>query len=111
MTLSPLEGVPLSQFPSDLIHLIPSQLANIVGGLVTAPLFGALGQRWRTERSWISAAALAAALCLEPLARFADGQLSSPDFVWLIEISLGTCLAAYFVCAGASYRRRLRAQP
>jgi hypothetical protein len=94
ITLSPVESVPLSQFPSDLIHLVSSQLANIVGGLVTAPLFGALGQRWRTERSWISAAALAAAVCLEPLARFVVGRLSSPDFVWLIEISLGTCLAS-----------------
>jgi hypothetical protein len=111
MTLSPLESVPLSQFPSDLIHLVPSQLANIGGGLVTAPLFGVLGQRWRTERSWISAAALAAAVCLEPLARFAAGRLSSPDFVWLIEISLGICLAAYFARAGVSYRRRLRVSP
>lgn len=107
MTLSPLESVPLSHFPSDLIHLLPSQLANIVGGLVTAPLFGLLGRRWRTERSWISAAALAATVCLEPLARLAVGRLSSPDLVWLIEIALGTCLAAYFACAGARYRRRL----
>jgi hypothetical protein len=74
-------------------------------------LFGALGQRWRTERSRISAAALAAAVCLEPLARFVVGRLSSPDFVWLIEISLGTCLAGYFAGAGVSYRRRLRVSP
>jgi hypothetical protein len=111
MTLSPLESVPLSHFPSDLIHLVPSQFANIVGGLVTAPLFGVLGLRWRTERSWLSAAALAATVCLEPLARFAVGRLSSPDLVWLIEISLGACLAAYFARAGVRYRRRLRASP
>jgi hypothetical protein len=111
MTLSPLESVPLSHFPSDLIHLVPAQAANIVGGLITAPLFGVLGQRWRTRRSWISAAALAASLCLEPLARFAVGRLSSPDLVWLIEISLGTCLAAYFARARITYRRRLRASP
>lgn len=111
MTLSPLESVPLSEFPSDLIHLVPTQLAWIVGGLVTAPLFGALGQRWRTGRSWISAAALAATVCLEPLARLAVGRLSSPDLVWLIEISLGTFLAAYFVRAHQTYRRRLRTSP
>jgi hypothetical protein len=111
MTLSPLESVPLSHFPSDLIHLVPTQLAWIVGGLVTAPLFGALGQRWRTERSWMSAAALVATVCLEPLALFAVGRLSSPDLVWLIEISLGTSLAAYFARARKTYRRRLRASP
>jgi fatty acid desaturase len=111
MTLSPFESVPLSRFPSDLIHLVPSQLANIVGGLVTAPLFGLLGQRWRTERSWISAAALAATVCLEPLARIAVGRLSSPGLVWLIEISLGVCLAGYFARTGLTYRRGLRTFP
>jgi hypothetical protein len=111
MTLSPIESVPLSQFPSGLVHLVPSQLANIVGGLVTAPLFGVLGQRWRTGRSWISAGALAATVCLEPLARFAVGRLYSPDVVWLLEISLGTCLAAYFARARVTHRRRLRVSP
>jgi hypothetical protein len=108
LTISPLESVPLSHFPSDLIDLARGQLPNIVGGLVTAPLFGFLGQRWRTERSWISAAALAAAVCFEPLARLAVGRLWSPDGVWLIEIVLGACLAAYFCRAGVTYRRHLQ---
>jgi Family of unknown function (DUF6518) len=109
MTISPVESVPLSHFPSDLIQLASAQRVNIVGGLVTAPLFGLLGHRWRTERSWASAAALTATFCLEPLARFAVGRLSAPGIVWLVEISLGACLAAYFARAGATYRRRLAA--
>ena len=109
LTISPLESVPLSHFPSDLIHLARAQLPNIGGGLVTAPLFGFLGQRWRTERSWMSAAAVAAAVCLEPLARLAVGRLWSPDGVWLIEIALGATLAVYFLRAGVTHRRRLQA--
>jgi len=109
LTISPLESVPLSHFPSDLIHLARAQLPNIGGGLVTAPLFGFLGQRWRTERSWLSAAAVAAAVCLEPLARLVVGRLWSPDGVWLIEIVLGGTLAVYFVRTGVTHRRRLQA--
>jgi hypothetical protein len=109
MTLSPFEGVPLSRFPLDLIQLAHSQLRNIIGGVVTAPLFGLLGQRWRIKRSWTSAAPVAAAVCLEPLARLVVGQLSPPDVVWMIEIALGACLAAYFVVTGVTHRHR--AQP
>ena len=75
MTLSPVEGVALGRFPGDLVALARSNLRNIVGGLLTGPLFGALGWRWRTARSWASAALLAAAFCLEPVARLAVGQL------------------------------------
>src|SRR5664280_627165 len=53
---SPPEGVWLSQSLPHLPTLLGSQWANIVGGLVTGPLFGLLGQRWRTRRSWASAA-------------------------------------------------------
>jgi hypothetical protein len=109
MTISPIESVPLNHFPADMIALARADLAVIIGGLALAPLFGLLGQRWRTKRSWISAAAAAATICLEPLARFCVGRLWSPELVWLIEISLGTCLAAYFVQTGRTYRRRLRA--
>ena len=56
----------------------------------------------------MSAVAVAAAVCLEPLARLAVGRLWSPDGVWLIEIVLGACLAAYFLRAGVTYRRRLQ---
>jgi hypothetical protein len=99
LTLSPLESVPLSRFPADLVALAHSNLRNIVGGLVTGPVFGALGQRWRVTRSWLSAGLLAAAFCLEPLARLGVGQLPGPNIVWGIEIALGACLCGYFAAA------------
>jgi hypothetical protein len=106
LTLSPLEGVSLSHV--DLIGFAHSQREIIVGGLVTGPLFGFLGQRWRTTRSWLSAALVAGVLCLEPLARFAVGRLDPPRDVWVIEVVIGAALAAYFLIAGAVYRQRSR---
>lgn len=97
LTLSPLEGVALGRFPGDLVALARSNLRNIVGGLVSGPLFGALGWRWRTTRSPASAGLVAAAFCLEPLARLLSGQLSSPAVVWAVEVALGVGLAGYFL--------------
>ncbi len=105
LTLSPWEGVPLGRFPGDLVALAHSNIRNIAGGLVSGPLFGALGWRWRTTRSWASAGLLAAAFCLEPVARLAVGQLSSPAAVWGIEVALGVLLAGYVVIIGAARRR------
>ena len=99
LTLSPWEGVALGRFPGDLIALAHSNLRNIVGGVVTGPLFGALGWRWRTARSRVGAGLLAAAFCLEPAARLAVGQLPSPAVVWGIEVALGIGLAGYFLRA------------
>jgi hypothetical protein len=97
LTLSPFEGVALSRFPADWLSLVGSNGAVIIGGLVTAPLFGLLGNRWRTSRSPWSAAAVAGALCLEPLARLSTGRLPAPSAVWLIEVTLGLLAAAYFI--------------
>jgi hypothetical protein len=99
---SPVEGVRLSYFLSHLPALLGSQWANIAGGLVTGPLFGLLGQRWRTRRSWLSAALIAGALCLEPPARWGAGRLSPPALVWGIEIAAGAALALFFVVAGVT---------
>jgi hypothetical protein len=70
--------------------------------LVTGPLFGLLGQRWRTRRSWVSAALVASALCLEPPARWLAGQLPSPALVWEIEIATGVVCALFFVVAAVT---------
>lgn len=102
---SPLEGVSLSQFLSEWPTLLRSQWANICGGLVTGPLFGLLGQRWRTNRSWTSAALVAGALCLEPFARWVAGRLSPPALVWEIEVATAAVLALYFVIAGVTRDR------
>jgi len=106
LTLSPLESVPLSHFPADLVALAHSNVRIIVAGLVTGPVFGALGRRWRITRSWLSAGLLAAAFCLEPLARLGVGQLPRPNIVWGVEIALGVCLCGYFTAA-----RTIRGSP
>src|SRR3954469_19399957 len=50
MTLSPVENAVLNtQFVAGFVR---SQGAVILGGLLTGPLFGWLGFRWRTERAW-----------------------------------------------------------
>jgi len=68
----------------------------ILSGLLTVPLFGFLGQRWRVRRSWVSASIVAGALCLEPLARWAAGRLMPPTPVWTVEVATGAACAALF---------------
>jgi Family of unknown function (DUF6518) len=102
---SPLEGVALSQSLPELPTLLRSQWLNFCGGLVTGPLFGLLGQRWHTDRSWLGAALVVGALCLEPLARWRAGQLPPPTFVWVIEVAAGVLLALFFVVASVSRQR------
>jgi hypothetical protein len=102
LTLSPLEGVSLSQV--HLIQFVGSQRLNLVGGAVTGPVFGILGYRWRTSRSATSAILVAGPFCLEPLARYAVGRLYPPDLVWAVEIVIGVSFAGYFA-ATAGWRR------
>ena len=82
MTYSPLEIHPwtFDRFTSGFVAVTTSGYnpLYILGGLVTGPLFGLLGQRWRLRRSWVSAAIVTGALWLEPLARSASGQLMPP---------------------------------
>src|SRR4029078_10506536 len=115
LTLSPLEGVPLSGFPAGLHALLlnggphGANAAWVVAGLVTGPLYGLLGQRWRVHRSWISATLVTGALCLEPFARQAVGQLPPPSVVWGVEGVMGRVVAA--CCAIATLAHRRGSQP
>jgi len=77
----------------------------VVAGLVTGPLYGLLGQRWRVHRSWISATLVTGALCLEPFARHAVGQVAPPGVVWDAEVVMGGAVAACFVVATLAHRR------
>ena len=77
----------------------------IASGLVTGPLFGLLGERWRVDRSWLSAAILTSALCLEPLARLLVGMLPPPPFVWAAEIAVGVVTAVGFLLLIVTARR------
>lgn len=106
MIMSPFEGGHSSFTVHELHGLLVSNSRNIVGGLVTGPLYGWLGQRWRTKRAWTSALAVAGALCLEPAASKLAGTASSAvTAVFVVEVFVGVALAAYFVIVGRNDRR------
>jgi hypothetical protein len=111
MIMGPLEGGQWTITSLREVHgLLFSNEENILGGFVTAPLYGLLGQRWRTRRAWTSAVLVAGALCLEPLALSVTGR-SYPGYlvVWPAEIGVGIALAAFFLVTGVMYRRRVEA--
>jgi hypothetical protein len=107
MIMSPFEGGRSSLNLAEVHGLLVSNRLNIAGGLVTGPLYGLLGQRWRTRRAWWSAVAVAGALCLEPVAQtIAQHSYPGESIVWPGEVIVGIALAAYFLVAGIGYRRR-----
>lgn len=104
MTLTPMEGVHLHGSLGPVFGLLHSEDRVIVGAVVTSPLFGYLGYRWRTTRAWLSAAFVAGAICLEPLASAAVGRLPQFRAVWIAEISVGLVVGTYFGLTGWRYR-------
>ena len=106
MIMGPFEGGRSNFSGPEIRGLLLGNTLNIVGGLVTGPLYGVLGQRWRTRRAWTSAALVAGALCLEPLAEVAAGRhYPEASTVYLFEVAAGIAIAAYFLVAGIAYRR------
>lgn len=110
MTLSPLEGVHLSHDGGAMTAFIHSEWRVILGGLVTGPLYGYVGLRWRRRRAWTSAALVAGALCVEPLAREMTGGIWSSPSVWVGEILVGVASATYFGLAAIRHKSQLRDQ-
>lgn len=93
MTLSPVEGAEFSR--RSVAGFVVSQSPVIVGGLFTGPLFGWLGNRWRTDRAWLGALAIAAAFCLEPLARVRVGHPIDTRGVWVGQVAVGLAMVLY----------------
>lgn len=92
MVLSPVEGAHLTV--ATFRGFVVSERSVLLGGIVTGPLFGWFGQRWRTQRAIAGALVTAAALCLEPLVRRASVNPIRHRDVWLAEIATGLVLAA-----------------
>jgi MFS family permease len=108
MTDSPVEGAQYTL--ANARGFLVSNAFVVVGGLVTGPLFGWFGHRWRTRRALLGALVTAAALCLEPLVRhvpvavihaFGNGYVVANPIdssaVTLAEVAAGLALAAAFV--------------
>jgi hypothetical protein len=81
MIVSPMEGAHLT--PRTFAFSLASQWLWFAGGLVTGPLYGWLGHRWRARR--LPAAALLAALpiLLEPAARWLASRVGLSGTGWL----------------------------
>ena len=105
MTLSPVEHAGLT-LPA-VEGFVRSSRRVIVGGLFTGPLFGWLGYRWRSGRAWPGAVLVAAAVCLEPLARLYAGTGYEIRFrsVWLAEVAAGLAMLAYVAWSTVARRR------
>jgi hypothetical protein len=94
MTLSPIENATFTT--AGLVGLAHSEAPTLVGGIVTGPLFGWLGQRWRVHRSLLSAVVMTLALCLEPLAHVVTRRTVPTTDVALAEVGVGLALAVWF---------------
>lgn len=108
MTLSPIEGAHVGV--AELRGLVESNARLFVGGIVTGPLFGWFGYRWRAHRDWIAALVTALAVCCEPLVYVAVGGAGASiggfhvwaprvPVVWTIEIVVGLLMVLYVLAA------------
>ena len=110
MTVSPFEGVATAAMPNALAAMVQANVVYVACGLVTGPVYGWLGYRWRTARSPVAAALVIGALCLEPLVRGAVGQRYDPAVVWRAEVAIGVAAAVAFAAMIRSARRAAAAE-
>ena len=78
----------------------------MAAGLVTAPLFGYLGHRWRSDGWWVAPALLSAVFLLEPIIRRAANRLIGPSWVWAAEFAVGAGMVLAFATSAPSRRKR-----
>jgi hypothetical protein len=81
MVVSPMEGVHLT--PRALAFSLASQWPWFAGGLITGPLFGWLGHRWRARQSPAVALLVALPVLLEPCARWLANGLGLGSVPWI----------------------------
>jgi hypothetical protein len=113
MAHSPFEGAPVDEFFDRFMTQVRTgyNLLWIVAGLASGSLYGFLGYRWRVARWSVSAIAVAAAVCLEPLARRAVGMLSGRALTWAGEMSVGIVMGLGFAYAIIASRRNRHVSP
>lgn len=80
MIVSPIEGVHLT--PRTFAFSLASQWPWFAGGLVTGPLYGWLGHRWRARRSVAAALLAALPVLLEPAARWLASRAGPSGTGW-----------------------------
>jgi hypothetical protein len=96
MIVSPMEGAHLT--PSTVAASLTSQWPWFAGGLITGPLYGWLGYRWRTRQTPVAALLAALPVLLEPAAiwlatRLGLSSTGLPLFPWPLQ---GSGVAAEF---------------
>jgi hypothetical protein len=95
MTFSPIEGAHLTV--TSIAGFVYSESPVFVGGLVTGPLFGWFGQRWRVRRTWAGALLMAGTLCFEPFVHLPILHVIGSRAIRLAEVALGVAMATYIV--------------
>jgi hypothetical protein len=114
MTCSPMESIPAVEFRSCFTNVVtvPYNPVWILGGVLFGPLFGLLGQRWRVNRWWLSAAAVTFTLLIEPLARrvATPWMVTTTPMVWWTEVAIGAVLAVLFINSISTARRTREVQ-
>jgi hypothetical protein len=97
MIISPMEGTHLGSRPASLtvgtwnqlslqlfLRVLASQWPWFAGGLITGPLYGWLGHRWRARRSLAPALLAALPILLEPAARWLVTYLGLSGTGWFM---------------------------
>jgi hypothetical protein len=112
MIMGPFEGGTWTTNTREIFGLLRSNPENILGGMVTGPLFGWLGRQWRVRRAWYSPIVVAAVVCLEPAAHILAGE-EYPDArpVYAVEIATGLATAVVFLVAGGILRQKRTGDP
>ena len=101
MTFSPLENAHLT-VPGLLGFLRGGNFRWFAAGVLTGPLFGWLGYRWRVRRALWAGLAVTALIVLEPMARHVYGNVIRSGSVATGEMLVGGLVALVMVLRATS---------